>query len=1019
LPLREDQIIKGLKVRLSGNAMKQGFLTGRTQQLRTKIIAEVDFGPADKSYKRISLLEPVLDNESPAELVSSGRFGSLKDFRARLTAEKVGGDLTDIFYSLGQDRTDFYPHQFLPVMKFIQTMPGRLLIADEVGLGKTIEAAYIWKEIEARHDAYSWLIICPSVLKDKWKSDLSRLFRIDARIVNGKELYDELQAISNGDRYKERVLIAGLEGIRIHKGLTFFLENNTEAEDPLLDLITVDEAHYLRNASTKSHQIVESLRFAAEHLLLLSATPIQTEARNLFNLLKLLEPEEFFDPESFNEQNSQNRYIVDGIRWLIEGVDIEKIGEHLDKALNLSFFKGNALLEEILIELADLHSADKETRYLFADELEKVSMFHRHINRTLKRDVMKNRVVREARRVSVVFNSHEENLYNQVTSRLKTQGKLANNMNVFALMTRQRQMASSLPAAIRSWIRKEHEIDEKEQIWEDFGNFENVDDTETLYVPNVGAISESDYQVLRNNDSKYSALKNILNEIIGKEPEAKIVLFSFFRETLAYLQERLTEDDITNRLLRGGVKDKTYVIDEFKSNKSTRILLSSEVGSEGVDLQFCRVVINFDLPWNPMRVEQRIGRIDRIGQKAEKIHIYNLVREDSIEERILERLLNRIGLFQGSIGDLEDIIGDQIFNLAVDLFNPDLTEEQQQKRADQTIDAIGRRRQIQNDLEREAWQLSGLGDYLLHRIEEKKELGHWIRPKDLELLVTDYLGSRYPGTHMESGKLKQQIRVELSTDASSDLQLFMNQNKVATTTALIRKNAVTLDFDPHRDMPGYGREPITVRHPLVRWISRSVLETHTESPTVLVAIPQTGVDLQQGFYTFAIAFFGLSGVFRKRELFYSIVNLESGKEIDGKDAERIIQKALQNGRPHRSGIPYKLEIKIDDALNIMNRNLTSRFEDFDEASVARNNANAEQQELLIRKRSEREISSIQEVIDRLIIEGKERTLPAQRGRIRKIEIWRETQLKRVMRNKVADSEYRDVAAGIIAVTEEI
>jgi len=172
MAIREHDIIQGVTVHTTSNSLKYGTLTGKKRETASGILAEVFFGPSDKSYKRIALLEIVKEYNNPYEMVIEKKFGKIRDFRSFLSAFKVSSDLTDIFYSLGQDRTTFYSHQFLPVMKFIQSVPGRLLIADEVGLGKTIEAAYIWKEIEARHDAFTWLIVCPAVLRDKWKDDL-------------------------------------------------------------------------------------------------------------------------------------------------------------------------------------------------------------------------------------------------------------------------------------------------------------------------------------------------------------------------------------------------------------------------------------------------------------------------------------------------------------------------------------------------------------------------------------------------------------------------------------------------------------------------------------------------------------------------------------------------------------------------------------------------------------------------------------------------------------------------------
>ena len=132
----------------------------------------------------------------------------------------------------------------------------------------------------------------------------------------------------------------------------------------------------------------------------------------------------------------------------------------------------------------------------------------------------------------------------------------------------------------------------------------------------------------------------MLADYFRRNPGEKIILFAFYRATLAYLAQRLQQDGIDNILLTGASGgEKTAVIEEFRQRRDATVLLASEVASEGVDLQFCRVVINYDLPWNPMKVEQRIGRIDRIGQKSPKITIWNLFYADTIDERVYDRLL--------------------------------------------------------------------------------------------------------------------------------------------------------------------------------------------------------------------------------------------------------------------------------------------------------------------------------------------------------------------------------------------
>ena len=183
-----------------------------------------------------------------------------------------------------------------------------------------------------------------------------------------------------------------------------------------------------------------------------------------------------------------------------------------------------------------------------------------------------------------------------------------------------------MPAALQAWRAKIGVAFDAEQNYEDLGfeseNENGHENKKGVVVQELVSLSRRfDLNELKKFDSKYKRLKEKLQEFIEQNPTEKVILFAYFRPTLAYLQEALQQDGIECRKLVGGMTDnKQEFIDEFRDS-AAKVLLLSEVASEGIDLQFCRVLVNYDLPWNPMKVEQRIGRIDRLGQKAKTIVI--------------------------------------------------------------------------------------------------------------------------------------------------------------------------------------------------------------------------------------------------------------------------------------------------------------------------------------------------------------------------------------------------------------
>ena len=181
----------------------------------------------------------------------------------------------------------------------------------------------------------------------------------------------------------------------------------------------------------------------------------------------------------------------------------------------------------------------------------------------------------------------------------------------------------------------------------------------------------------------------------------KLIVFALFRKTLRYLQIRLKKAGYNAVVIHGQINNRDEILQQFKTDDNIQVLLSSEVGSEGLDMQFCNSMVNYDLPWNPMVVEQRIGRIDRFGQKSPVVNIYNFIVAGSIQEEIYIRLLERIGIFQGTVGDMEAILDAEIHydgeemtiqkvysKMEKEFFTKQLTQQEREKKIAEVEQAI-------------------------------------------------------------------------------------------------------------------------------------------------------------------------------------------------------------------------------------------------------------------------------------------------------------------------------------------
>jgi len=611
----------------------------------------------------LQAIEPIHESAAAVERVISGDFDPLSLLLARLTREKIVDPHSDVLYSLRTAAADFHPYQFRPVIKLIREDAGGILIADEVGLGKTIEAGYILKELKARDRSgfKRVLVVCPASLRDKWKQEMARRFGEHFEILGAEDLERLIDRMTAGTGDQTFQAIVSYETLRSKSC------KDRVVELGLIDLTICDEAHHLRNPATLIYRVAKQLREATKDIVLLSATPIQMHSENLRALLALIASDRVQDGDGFRRQMAANQKLIQIERHILAAQpDDDAAACQLLDELRRGSLVGvpESHIRSLRQRLLDISTDDNvSVRVDLASDIRDAGPFSTILTRTRRRDVRQNFSKRRPMMVDVAFTTDERVVFDWCLAESRRRyAEATDSIGRFVCVNVQRKFSSSIRAFLGALAE-----DIADECIEGADDSPSTFHTATLVMPTE--VAHSAHALLTNNvDTKYACLCSAMQSLIEADPSAKFVIFSFYKGTLAYLNRRLTRDglqvvqidgDVPSHPQRPSMDERGNRIKRFREDPDVRVLLSSEVGSEGLDFQdVCYVVVNYDLPWNPMRIEQRIGRVDRYGQTREAVIIVNFKVRDTIEDRVYHQLLERINIFHESIGDLEEILGD-------------------------------------------------------------------------------------------------------------------------------------------------------------------------------------------------------------------------------------------------------------------------------------------------------------------------------------------------------------------------
>jgi SNF2 family DNA or RNA helicase len=463
-------------------------------------------------------------------------------------------------------------HQVRTAKTVLRRFRGRAMLCDEVGLGKTIEAGLVLSELIIRGLARSVLVLVPPSLIEQWQGEMRRKFSIDL-ISHDDPTFREggPKAWSEFDR-----VIASIHTAKREPHRSAILARRW-------DIVIVDEAHHLRNRNTQAWKFASEIQ--KQFILLLTATPIQNNLEELFNLVTLLEPGLLSTARQFQ------RHFVD----------------KRDKLTPRNLDELHGLLAEVMIRNRRSTVGLQFTR-------------------------------RWAKTEYLSLSALERSLYQDVTEFVRghlraSKTKESGALNRMALLSLQMAMGSSSQAAAGT-LRK---IAEQPKL--------PVSDRTRL-------VDLADRALAQRENTKVDRLIGLLGEF-----DDKMVIFTQFRATQELIQQRLKEAGHTVAVFHGGLSrlEKEAAVERFRG--PARLLLCTEAGSEGRNLQFAHAVCNFDLPWNPMKIEQRIGRLSRIGQTHD-VHVFNLVAANTVEAAVLHLLEAKLNMFELVIGEVDMILGN-------------------------------------------------------------------------------------------------------------------------------------------------------------------------------------------------------------------------------------------------------------------------------------------------------------------------------------------------------------------------
>lgn len=512
------------------------------------------------------------------------------------------------------------PHQLHVLNRAMETNNIRYILADEVGLGKTIEAGMIIRELKSRGLVSRILVVCPTGLVTQWASEMQEKFHEKFQVILPSD-YDTIRRLTDNDDVYGQFdqVISPMDSIKPIEKHAGWSEEKVEKynEERIYsiinsgwDLIIIDEAHRVAGSSGEvaRYKLGNLLAQASPYLLLLSATPHNGKTEPFLRLIRLLDADAFPNAKSIVREQ----------------------------------------VAPFLIRTEKREAIDNNGNLLFKNRITHLVTISWDERNNLQRELYE------------MVSSYVAKTYNKALRNRKK-----NMCLIFLLIIMQRMVTSSTAAIRQSLERRLNVLLEqrtcvgnlREEDLDELNIEDGVEDALEAISLDMELEIEELKQIIslakqaqfQNQDAKVEPLLNEIDAILSEDRTQKVIIFTEFVATQTYLQELLVDRDYTVTILNGGmsIDERNAAMQEFKT--STSIFISTDAGGEGLNLQFANIIINYDLPWNPMKIEQRCGRVDRIGQQRD-VHIYNFIVGETVENRVREVLEEKLSVILKEMG---------------------------------------------------------------------------------------------------------------------------------------------------------------------------------------------------------------------------------------------------------------------------------------------------------------------------------------------------------------------------------